>query len=136
MLNFALIVLIIASTFVCVELLSVMMHKFIFHGPLWGIHETHHLPSKSAFELNDVFSTFFAGLAVFLFCFDSMNLKAVAMGITLYGCIYFFVHDVITHRRFFSYQTKNIFLGKIRDAHRKHHQKVTKDGQGPYGLFF
>ncbi|MFZ4403054.1 MAG: sterol desaturase family protein [Pseudobdellovibrionaceae bacterium] len=122
--------------FLGTEFGSAWMHRYLFHGPWWRIHQTHHLARHSPFELNDVFSLFFAILSMILFLLPNAFCFAVACGITVYGIIYFIIHDVLTHRRYFKWSTQNPWILNVVAQHRVHHQKSSKEGQGPYGLFF
>lgn len=135
--------------FVAMELTSQWLHRVLFHGPLWWIHQSHHVPnSHSAWEKNDLFSLAFALSAIALILYGSRHeqnlLLGIGLGITAYGLIYFWVHDLLTHHRHkrFLKTTKalplprNRFLRRVIQAHRRHHQKVDRIGNGPYGLFF
>jgi beta-carotene 3-hydroxylase len=126
--------------FAVTEAAAYVLHRFLFHGPLWFLHRTHHEPGHGLFEWNDLFSLFFAGIALFLLWQGRSNpLQSVAFaagtGITLYGISYFIVHDVFTHGRFFRLKLSNRILRKIRNAHRTHHTDTGKHGMEPYGLF-
>ncbi len=57
------------------------------------------------------------------------------LGIALYGLLYFIIHDIFTHRRFFPLNSKNKILLTVRAAHQRHHQSAEKDGMEPFGLF-
>ena len=118
-----------------IELASIFIHKYLFHGWLWNIHRTHHKKRESVFEWNDLFSISFAGLSLILIVMGSPFEKSVGWGITAYGMLYFYVHDILTHRRFFSWPCPK-WLELWRDAHRVHHQRADKEGQGPFGLFW
>ena len=126
--------------FIGLEILSYVVHRWLFHGILWKIHETHHVPRKGAFELNDLFSLIFGSSAVFLMVFaqhpllDSIAFP-IGLGIAIYGIVYFITHDLFTHRRFMPFGSSNKVLLTIRAAHQRHHQSIEKDGLEPYGLF-
>lgn len=129
----------IAVGFALTEALSYVLHRWVFHGPLWRIHRTHHRPRGRGLELNDVFSVGFAGVAIALMAaaprWRSIPF-ALGVGVTLYGALFFVVHDAYTHRRIFRFRSKNRWLNAIRDAHRHHHRDATRAGQEPYGLFW
>jgi beta-carotene 3-hydroxylase len=128
--------LLVMSGFVGMEVFSYFVHRFLFHGILWRIHITHHLPRRFVFELNDVFSLIFAVISIGLIVSGSAIGEAVGIGIAIYGVLYFIVHDVFTHRRFLVFTSKNKTLLTLRTAHQRHHQSVEKQGQEPFGLFF
>lgn len=121
--------------FAGMEIFSYLVHRFLFHGILWKIHVSHHKAHHGFFEPNDVFSLFFALVAVGLMVFGNWNAFAVGLGITVYGFIYFITHDLFTHRRFLPFNSDNRILRLIRAAHQRHHQTAEKHGFEPYGLF-
>lgn len=122
------------------EFISYLVHRFIFHGMLWDIHESHHKPTHSWFELNDLFSLFFATVSVALMyrgAADPVGSAAFAIGagIAIYGVLYFIIHDLFAHKRFMPFKSDSKIMRLIRRAHQRHHQSVDKKGQEPYGLF-
>ena len=56
----------ILAGFIGTELVSIPLHRYIFHGLLWEIHKSHHSPRHGPFEHNDLFSLFFATLSIAL----------------------------------------------------------------------
>lgn len=126
--------------FAAMEAFSYFVHRFVFHGILWRIHETHHTPRKFPFELNDIFSLIFAAISINLMVFAERPFSnsiafPIGFGIALYGGFYFVIHDLFTHRRFLRFNSKNKLLLTIRRAHQRHHQTVEKKGIEPFGLF-
>ncbi|RPA67071.1 fatty acid hydroxylase [Cyclobacteriaceae bacterium YHN15] len=125
--------------FAIMEMSGWFIHKFIMHGPLWGIHKTHHQPSKSFFELNDLFSLLFGSIAVILIFLGVEKLDYrfwMGIGISIYGLLYFFIHDVLVHRRLKWFERpKNKFLLGILKAHQAHHATNKKDDAVSFGLF-
>jgi beta-carotene 3-hydroxylase len=132
-------VLFILIGFASMEFSGWFIHKYIMHGPLWNIHKTHHEPSKSFFELNDLFSLLFGSIAVALILLGVDNLDYrfwIGIGISLYGVLYFIIHDVLVHRRakWFD-RPKNSFLLGIFRAHQAHHATNKKHDAVSFGLF-
>lgn len=132
-------VLFILIGFAIMEFSGWFIHKYIMHGPLWNIHKTHHEPSKSFFELNDLFSLLFGSIAVTLTFLGVDNLDYrfwIGIGISLYGVLYFIIHDVLVHRRakWFD-RPKNSFLLGIFRAHQAHHATNKKHDAVSFGLF-
>lgn len=129
----------IALGFGLMELFGWAIHKYIMHGPLWDIHKTHHQPSKTFFELNDFFSLLFGSIAVILITKGVADFDYrfwMGMGISLYGMLYFFLHDVLIHRRMKWFQKPNSsFLKGIFKAHQAHHRTNEKEGAVSFGLF-
>ena len=126
--------------FAGMEAFSYAVHRWLFHGVFWGIHKTHHYPRKGPFEANDLFSAVFAAASVLLIVFAEHPLAdsvafPVGLGIAIYGVLYFFIHDLFTHRRFLPFASTNKILLSVRGAHQHHHQTLEKDGQEPFGLF-
>ena len=125
------------ATIAVMELLSWAMHKYLFHGPLWFIHKTHHRQKHSWFEWNDLFSMLFAGIALWLMWLGHFILDYrfwIGTGISLYGIIYFIFHDWFIHNRFKAFKTNNKYLLRIRRAHKIHHKSMEKKPAEEFGL--
>jgi len=130
-------ILLAALASVAMEFVAYAAHRFVYHGFLWVLHRSHHTPRKGAFELNDLFPLFFAGVSVALFLYgmadpDRADLVAVSIGVSLYGVVYFFIHDVYIHRRIKSLPLRIPLLLTMKKAHAIHH----RDGGEPFGLLF
>ncbi|WP_339704249.1 sterol desaturase family protein [Algoriphagus aquimarinus] len=125
--------------FVLMELSGWVIHKYLMHGPLWNIHKTHHEHSESFFELNDLFSLLFGSIAVLLIFLGVGELDYrfwIGIGISAYGMLYFFLHDVLIHRRVkWLDRPRTGFLKGIFKAHQAHHHSREKDGSVSFGLF-
>jgi beta-carotene 3-hydroxylase len=132
-------VLFISIGFAVMEFSGWFIHKFIMHGPLWNIHKTHHEPSKSFFELNDLFSLLFGSIAIVLIFLGVAELDYrfwIGIGISFYGVLYFIIHDVLVHRRVKWFERpKNSFLLGIFRAHQAHHATNKKNDAVSFGLF-
>lgn len=131
-----------AAGFAGMELGAYALHRWLFHGPLWFVHQTHHAPDHEhgPFEANDVFSLGFAAAsmgAMWAGRHDPLASTAfpLGLGVALYGGAYFVLHDLYTHRRFLPFKTENRAAQTIRRAHQRHHQTTEKHGFEPYGLF-
>lgn len=129
----------IALGFAAMEFSGWFIHKYLMHGPLWMIHKTHHQPSKSFFELNDLFSLLFGSIAMLLIFkgMESLDYRFwMGVGISLYGILYFVLHDVLVHRRLKWFdRPKNTFLKGIFKAHQAHHKTNQKEDAVSFGLF-
>lgn len=125
--------------FILMEVFGWAIHKYLMHGPLWSIHKTHHQPSKYFFELNDLFSLLFGSIAVVLIVLGVEELDYrfwMGTGISLYGMLYFFLHDVLIHRRVKWFERpKTWFLRGIFKAHQAHHRTNEKEDAVSFGLF-
>ena len=130
----------ILAGFIGTELVSIPLHRYIFHGLLWDIHKSHHSPRHGPFEHNDLFSLFFATLSIALMAMGVFwpgmgSCLFIGLGICLYGGVYFVVHDLMAHKRYYPVRPTNPVLKGLVRAHRRHHQRVDQQGQGPWGLF-
>lgn len=130
-------VLIFLVTFLLMELVSYLAHRFVYHGIGWAIHQSHHSPRKGVFELNDVFPLLFATVTVPFVIYSvgpsgSATLSAISLGITAYGLVYFLVHDLYVHRRMKRLRMRIPLLKTLKQAHAVHHRY----GGEPYGLLF
>ncbi len=127
----------ILITVVCMELISWAMHKYLFHGPLWFIHKTHHQERHGWLELNDIFSIGFAAFALWLIWVGHYTLDYrlwIGIGTSIYGNIYFIFHDWFIHNRFKAFKSTNRYLMAIRRAHKIHHKSIDKNGAEEFGL--
>lgn len=135
-------VLITLGTFLFMECVTWLTHKFVMHGFLWYLHEDHHQPRyQNWFERNDVFFIIFAIPSIALFYFGvegGLNyLFFIGLGIMLYGMAYFFVHDVLIHKRFNWFtKTNNKYLVGLRKAHKVHHKHLGKEDGECFGMLF
>jgi beta-carotene 3-hydroxylase len=128
---------IILGTLAGMESFSWFIHKYLFHGPLWFIHKSHHQQRSGWFEFNDIFSVLFAIISVYLMWMGRIDLDIkfwVGVGITVYGIIYFIFHDWFIHNRFQSFKTDNSYLLGIRRAHKIHHKSTEKNPSEEFGL--
>jgi beta-carotene 3-hydroxylase len=129
--------IIIILTIAVMEALSWFIHKYLFHGPLWFIHKTHHEERHGWFELNDVFSLGFAALSLWLMWEGRQELDYrfwIGVGISVYGMVYFVFHDWFIHNRFKAFKTTNRYLLGIRRAHKIHHKSMRKLPSEEFGL--
>lgn len=128
---------ILIFTIIGMEALSWAMHKYLFHGPLWFIHKTHHQEKHGWLELNDIFSLAFAAFALWLMWLGHFSLDYrfwIGAGISAYGIIYFVFHDWFIHNRFKAFKSNNKYLLNIRRAHKIHHKSMEKEHAAEFGL--
>ena len=129
------------GTFVFMEFVAWVTHKFIMHGLLWILHEDHHVHGPGFFEKNDAFFLIFAIPGSLLTIFGTFGpndiMLMIGLGITLYGLCYFLVHDIFIHQRFKIFRrTNNRYLRAIRKAHKVHHKHLTKEQGECFGMLF
>ncbi|OYX70724.1 MAG: beta-carotene hydroxylase [Rhizobiales bacterium 32-66-11] len=132
--------LIVLVTVAIMEGVAWAAHKYIMHGWGWGWHRSHHEPHEDVFERNDLYAVVFALLAVGLIVYGSNGfgpLYWVGVGMTVYGFLYFFVHDGLTHQRWpFRYVPRNGYLKRLVQAHRLHHAVDGKEGCVSFGFLY
>ena len=129
----------IILSFCFMEVTAWAAHKYLMHGPLWSIHEDHHIPTKPFFEKNDLFFLIFAipsWLCIMLgWMYGQFFVVGLGFGIAAYGIVYFLVHDVLIHRRFKWFDnTKIHYFKAIRKAHKIHHKHLTKEDGECFGM--
>lgn len=125
------------------EFVAWAAHKYVMHGFLWSWHEDHHKhdhEDDSFFEKNDLFFLVFAipsaiSYMVGLSYPSWFWLTFVGIGISIYGVIYFLIHDVYIHRRFKWFkQLDSKYSRAILRAHGHHHAITEKHGAESFGL--
>ncbi|WP_435137062.1 sterol desaturase family protein [Formosa sp. A9] len=135
-------IVITLATFVIMEVITWLTHKYVMHGFLWYLHEDHHQPKyPHIFEKNDAFFVIFALPSIALFYFGvhpQLNvLFFFGLGILLYGIAYFLIHDVLIHQRFKWFKnTKNKYLLGLRKAHKVHHKHLGKEQGECFGMLY
>ncbi len=129
------------AAFAGMEAVAYFTHKYVMHGFLWSLHESHHRPREGLFEKNDLFAFYFA-LPSILFIWLGVNVNSlllpVGLGMTAYGLCYFAFHDGIVHRRisWLRYRGKNPYMKRIIQAHYVHHATTTKEGAVSFGFLY
>ena len=129
-------------TFIIMEGITWLTHKYVMHGIMWYFHEDHHQPRyQHIFERNDIFFVIFAIPSILLFYFGlqgGLNYKFfIGLGILFYGMAYFFVHDIVIHQRFKLFtKTKNKYLVGLRKGHKAHHKHLGKEDGECFGMLF
>lgn len=139
----ALYVFVTIATFLFMEFVAWAAHKYLMHGWLWIWHEDHHKPHHEKdgfFEKNDLFFLVFAipSAASYIIGLSTPGLYwllFVGIGISIYGLIYFLIHDVYIHRRFKWFkQLDSPYSRAILRAHGDHHSKTGKEDGRSFGL--
>ena len=124
------------------EFMAWFTHKYVMHGVLWSWHEDHHQPHHQKdgfFEKNDIFFLVFAIPSALSYIVGLSTphfwLLFVGIGISIYGMIYFLIHDVYIHQRFKWFrQLESKYSKAILRAHGAHHAKRTKEEGESFGL--
>lgn len=132
--------LIVLATLVAMEGVAWASHKYIMHGWGWGWHRSHHEPRHGAFEKNDLYAVFFAGLAILLIALGTAGLwplQWIGAGMTAYGFLYFLAHDGLVHQRWpLRYVPREGYLKRLYQAHRLHHAVDGRDGCVSFGFLY
>lgn len=121
-------------SFGSMELVSYAAHRWLMHGPGMVWHRSHHAAAVGRFERNDLYPLCFAAFGVALFAIPALgwvrDLFWVGVGVTVYGAIYLFVHDLYIHRRAPVPVPRLRYLEWLKSAHAVHHQTSGE----PYGM--
>lgn len=133
-------IVIVVATVIVMEAVAWATHKYIMHGPGWSWHKSHHEHREGVFEKNDLYAVCFAVCAIALFWIGTWHwppLFWVATGVTIYGFLYFVVHDGLVHRRWpFRHNPKHPYLKRLVQAHRLHHATHGRDGAVSFGFLY
>lgn len=132
-------ILIVLVTFILMEGVTWLTHRYVMHGFLWYLHEDHHQKGPGFFEKNDAFFLIFAipsWLCIMLGLQQQVYwVAAIGFGIALYGAAYFLVHEVIIHQRFKWFtKSNNTYIRAIRWAHKMHHKHLNKEDGESFGM--
>lgn len=128
--------LLIVATFFVMEPVAYLAHRLIMHGVGWALHRSHHSVVLKKIEANDVYPVMFASATIIAMAIGTSNgnlsfLLYVGIGVTAYGLVYSFIHDVYIHGRFFTVP-KMALLERLKFAHQIHHLY----GKDPFGMIF
>ena len=137
--NYIAYIAIIFISIIGMEIVAIITHKYIMHGPGWFLHKSHHSKRKHFFELNDVYFLIFAIPSIVSIVYGVNNsnyhILSLGIGILMYGLIYIFLHDIFVHRRFnIKILLNSSYLQKVKKSHLKHHSVKTKKGAEKFGF--
>ncbi len=126
------------------EVIAWAMHKYVMHGFLWKLHRDHHSKEHRAhsfLEFNDSFFILFSIMAIAAFSTWSWTGSflplGIGIGISLYGAVYFIIHDVFIHQRISIFKRTNIpYFKAIRFAHKVHHKQRNKEDGACFGMLW
>lgn len=131
---------IVLITFLIMEGVTWLTHRYVMHGFLWYLHEDHHKKGPGFFEKNDWFFVIFAIPSMGMILWGTLDpsmwwIQAIGFGVMLYGFAYFMVHEIIIHQRFkFFTRSNNIYIRAIRWAHKMHHKHLDKEDGESFGM--
>jgi len=128
------------ATVAGMEVFAWAMHRWVMHGFGWGWHRSHHEPTGGVFEKNDLYAIVFAGIAIVLIALGTAGrwpLQWVGAGMTLYGALYFVVHDGLVHKRWpLRWIPRSGYPKRLYQAHRMHHAIHGRDGCVSFGFLW
>jgi beta-carotene 3-hydroxylase len=133
--------LVTLAAFVGMEALAWAVHRYVMHGPGWTWHRSHHEAGEGWWERNDLYAVIFSIIAAALFIIGSLPgwraVWFVGLGATLYGIMYFIVHDGFVHQRWpFRIVPKRGYAKRLVQAHRLHHATHGRDGAVSFGFLY
>lgn len=140
--NWLIMFLIIIGTFIAMEGVAWLTHKYVMHGLFWHLHSDHHKKDDpNFFEKNDYFFVIFAVPGIICLALGTIYTNyivlSIGIGITIYGGAYFFVHDIFIHQRFKVLRfTDNWYFKAIRRAHKIHHKHISKEHGECFGMLW
>lgn len=133
---------VLLASFIAMEAVAWLAHKYVMHGLLWRLHRDHHQRDDGAFfEKNDYFFLLFATPGIICLYIGQQNGYSlpfwIGVGITLYGMAYFFVHDIFIHQRFKWLRNSDfIYFRALRKAHKVHHKHLGKEDGECFGMLW
>ncbi len=139
LLHYLIPIMLVVGTVAFMEWFSAWSHEHIMHGWGWGWHKSHHEPHDGMFEKNDLYALVFAALAIALYVGANWfkPLWWIGLGLTIYGVLYFFMHDGLVHQRWpFKYVPRKGYLKRVYQAHRLHHAVKGRDGCVSFGFIY
>jgi beta-carotene 3-hydroxylase len=128
-------------TFVGMEAVAWLAHKYLMHGLGWFLHEDHHAPHNKKMEKNDFFFLIFgipSWLCIMLGMMNHNSISvSVGIGIMVYGLCYIFVHEIFIHQRLKWFRnTDSAYFRAIRYAHKIHHKHLGKEDGECFGMLY
>ena len=132
---------IVAVTVAGMEVLANLTHRHVMHGWGWGWHRSHHEPGDGVLEVNDLYAVVFGALATVLFVLAMLrhwsSVYWAAIGLSVYGVLYFVLHDGLVHGRWpFRIVPRHGYLKRLVQAHRLHHAIHGRDGAVSFGFLY
>ncbi len=132
--------LVVWVTILAMEGVAALGHRFVMHGAGWVWHRSHHVSAGRGLEANDIFSLGFAILTIGLFVLAGGPrawLYWVAVGVTIYGVLYAWLHEFLVHRRLgWSPTARRGYLARLVVAHHLHHATRTRQGAVSFGFLY
>lgn len=127
------------TTLVVAEPAMAGVHRFVFHGPLWCEHKSHHAhPTVRRIVRNDLLWLWPLLASALLISFGGPVLVGLGIGGALYVGAYIVAHDGVAHGRFWvpRFIRRATIFRAVAKTHRLHH-RGGRDGVGaaPFGVY-
>ena len=127
------------ATVLLAEPAMTLVHRFLFHGPLWCEHESHHAhPAARAIVRNDLLWVWPLLASALLVVSGGPVLVGLGIGGALYVGAYVLAHDGVAHGRFWvpaAVRRMGVFR-VIAQTHRLHHRGGRAGGGAPpFGVY-
>jgi beta-carotene 3-hydroxylase len=126
------------GTFLALEPITMLLHKYIMHGKLWKVHADHHADvayAKPGVKANDLFPLCFAVPCALGACLAHLGkaprlLLPVSIGALAYGLLYLYVHEELYHGRLIlpgSERARHLpYVRLLLYEHGLHHANATR----------
>lgn len=133
-------VLVAVLTALAMEGVAALGHRFVMHGFGWAWHQSHHTAAAHGWQPNDGFALVFAALTIGLFYLAGDPhawLYWVAIGISLYGALYLWLHEILVHGRLgWRPRVRYAYLARLVSAHHLHHATHARTGAVSFGFLY
>jgi beta-carotene 3-hydroxylase len=125
-------------TLIVAEPVMALVHRFIFHGPLWCSHESHHQhPTARRIVPNDLLWFWPLLAAAVLVTFGGSVLAGIGIGTAAYVGAYIFIHDGVAHGRFRvpGFVKRMRVAQALAETHQLHHRGGRHGGASPFAVY-
>lgn len=125
-------------TLVAFEPAMALVHRFVFHGPLWCWHESHHEhPTARWIVRNDLLWLWPLLASAALVSFGGPVLVGIGLGTTAYVGAYIFAHDGVAHGRFWVPMFVRRMSGfrLLAQTHHLYHRGGRHGGASPFAVY-
>ncbi|HZR83605.1 MAG TPA: hypothetical protein VFD92_21100 [Candidatus Binatia bacterium] len=128
-----------AATLVLSEPVMTLVHRFVFHGPLWCEHRSHHAhPNARRIVRNDLLWLWPLGASAALIALGGPVVAGLGIGVAAYVAAYVFAHDGVAHGRFrVPRRVRRLTVFRIiAQTHHLHHRGGRAGfGAPPFGVY-
>jgi len=127
------------GTLMALEPVMALVHRFLFHGPLWCSHKSHHEhPAARRIVRNDLLWVWPLMSSAVLIAVGGPVLTGIGIGTSTYVAAYILAHDGVAHGRFRvpAMVRRNALLQRVAHTHRLHHRGGRAGvGAPPFGIY-